>query len=148
MASKSKLNSTQKFRSPAMEQSRNPVSALQSKYQGSHGVLPPNTIAQTRAGSIKKLQGTQELKSERPSSEFLTGSLAKRSSRQEGSMQHSSSQMINKMVCGSPVMINSYSNLYKQQREHSRGPLDTSGSQLRPEKENSGAHTQSSRNFG
>ena len=43
-------------------------------------------------------------------------------------MHHSSSQMLNKMVCGSPVMINSYTNLYKQQREHSRGPLDTSGS--------------------
>ena len=131
-----------------MEQSRNPVSAMQNKYQGSHGVLPPNTIAQTRAGSIKKLQSTQELKSERPSSEYLSGNFAKRSSRQEGPMHHSNSQMLNKMVCGSPVMINSYTNLYKQQREHSRGPLDTSGNQLKPEKENTVSHTQSSRNFG
>lgn len=140
------LNSTQKYRSPVVNDSRNNTMSqpglMLNPHGASTGMLPPNQILM-RAGSASGIKGPNQ-------PEHQTAPIREQNRLSSGNKRPSltnlqgTQHLQNKLTSGSPVMLNSYSSLYKQNVSH-RGSSrdrtqiyshDDDEHQMRPEKEN------------
>lgn len=141
------LNSTQKFRSPGVHETRNNTMSqaglMPNPHGGSVGMLPPNQILM-RAGSASGIKAPNQPEHQaapiREQNRLTSGNRRPSLTNLQGTHQ-----LQNKLTSGSPVMLNSYSSLYKQNASHrgsSRdkaqgyGPEDDTEQQMQPEKEN------------